>query len=223
MALSNGKTFDSNPLVFITPRSKDADGNKVEPYLEVSRVGADGKIAKTNERPTRVNGNLVKIDFKDREIKGTTSKQVVLYVSDPIAKETYHISLSYRMATRGLFNALLSLGSTDDISISYYENRGGYEAFGLTQKGDRVAWKIELADQPKSEAITDKKGNLIKNDYSDVDSFFENELKALVEKLGIAGRKTEEKPSSPQKSDAPVNASKIPTKQIESVDDPIPF
>lgn len=191
MALSNGRGFTSNgPLIFLSPRSKDKEGHEIErPYFEVSRVNPEtNKIEQTDEKFSEINSvSLFSIQFKEREARGGgINKHVVLYLRDKESNETYSLDLTYRIATRSLFNSLLSLKSNEGLSISIYRSKKGYESFYLTQNAVKVGWKFEnREDLPEAEVIKDRKGTVIKTDYGAVDDFFEAELKALVAALGL--------------------------------------
>jgi hypothetical protein len=183
MALTNGK-FTNGPLIFLSTRSnKVVDGEEVEvdPHFEISRVGEDGKIARTAETATEISGDLSKIDFKEREYNEKTTKHVVLFIRD--GADTYHLDLTYRLSTRSLFNSLLSLANPKGIEIGIYRNKKGFETFSVRQGGEMVKWKHELDAQPKGYKMLNKKGELVKTDYSEVDEFFEAELRALIETL----------------------------------------
>lgn len=183
MALTNGKGFISTPLVYLSPRSSVVENGKTveleKPRFEVSRINADGKIEKTQETATSVSGNLTRIDFKEREYNGNKNRHVILFINDPDSNETYYIDLTYRISTRSLFNALLSLKSTKDIELTIYRSKKGYESFGVRQAGQLMSWKFPLEQLPAADVIKDKKGNVIKTDFADVDSFFEEELRNL--------------------------------------------
>ena len=78
MALGNNNSFGGGPLIFIAPRNKDENGNKVKPFFSVSRVDESGKIAQTNERVTSISGDLIKVEYKERDVKteaGTMEKR----------------------------------------------------------------------------------------------------------------------------------------------------
>lgn len=192
MALSNGRGYSNNPLVFLSARSKikGADGKTVEipkPYFEVSRVNAETKkIEKTDEQPTEISGDLSGIQIKVREFEGKSTSHVILFVSDAEAKETYHLDLTHRIPSRSLFNSLLSLESPKNVAISIYRSKKGYESFGLQQDGEQVKWKYSLDEQPEAHKLVNAKGEVVQTDYSLVDEFFENELKALAAKFGFS-------------------------------------
>lgn len=193
MGLSTGNGTFSGPLVFLNPRSKNKEGDKVAPHFEIARVGEDKKIHKTEDTCTQVNGNLLRPKFSVRDFEGTPAKHFTLYFEDnePVEgkpQETYSLDLTYRIATRSLFNALISLESPDDVSVSIYESKKGYEALSLWQgpKGSAkmVPWKY---DGRKGEIPDPIEGPMWKGkkqfDHSPTDDFFEAELRAWVEKL----------------------------------------
>jgi len=191
MALSNGNSF-SGPLIFLNPRSKTDKGVKVAPHFEIAKVGEDKKIQKTGETCTNVRGDLLRPRFTTRDYEGQPIKHVVLYIQDKAANEgkgeTYSLDLTYRIASRQLFNAILSLTDPKGILISIYENKKGYETLSLGQgEGDRpplVAWKYDSRKGEIPEAV---EGPMFKGkrqfDYDPVDNFFEAELKAWADAI----------------------------------------
>lgn len=237
MALSNGKNYSNDPLVFLSPRSKtkDKDGKAVEidkPYFEVGRVNPETtKIEKTEERPTEVSGDLSGIQFKTREFNGVSTAHTILFIKDPESKETYHMDLTGRISTRSLFNALLSLESPKGITISVYRSKpkngkSGYESFALQQNGTNIKWKYELKDLPQPEKITNKKGEVIQTDFSEVDALFENGLKELAAKFGFsAGKKeSETNTETPAKvASKPVTKPTEPATEQAGADSDCPF
>ena len=225
MALSNGKNYSNDPLVFLSPRSKtkDKDGKSVEidkPFFEVGRVNPETtKIEKTEERPTEVSGDLSGIQFKTREFNGVSTAHTILFLKDTESKETYHMDLTGRISTRSLFNALLNLESPKGIKISIYRSKKGYESFGVEQNGVNVKWKHELKDLPQPEKIMNKKGEVIQTDYSEIDALFENGLKELAAKFGFsAGKKdaAEAAPAEQPAKQASKTVAKTPAKPAAS-------
>lgn len=235
MALSNGKNYSNDPLVFLSPRSKtkDKDGKSIEidkPFFEVGRVNPETtKIEKTEERPTEVSGDLSAIQFKTREFNGVSTAHTILFLKDTESKETYHMDLTGRISTRSLFNALLNLESPKGIKISIYRSKKGYESFGVEQNGVNVKWKYELKDLPQPEKIMNKKGEVIQTDFSEVDAMFENGLKELAVKFGFSAGKKDEPAAKETPAPAPKPASKTtskpsaPAKENIAPEEDIPF
>lgn len=232
MALSNGKGYSKTPLIFLSPRSqKLVDGKKVnvDPHFEISRVGEDDKIKNTGETCTDVSGTLTKIELKDREFNGAINKHAILYIrgkSDEGAEETYYLDLSYRISSRSLFNALLSLTSPDNLSIGIYESKKGYETFALRQGDVMIKWKHDLAELPKTVDILDTKGKLVKRDSSDLDEFFETGLRELSVRLFGAPKEKAAAPA-PVETKAPAAAKTQPAPKAAPVaasdDASVPF
>lgn len=210
MALSKGQGQNNGPLIFLNPRSKNSEGEKVSPYFEVAKV-IDGKIQKTDETATNVQGNLIKIEFKEREFKGTVNKHVVLYLRDNSANETYSLDLTYKLPTRSLFNSIINLKTFENLSISYYESNKGFETFYLRQNDERVNWKYKLEEQPAPTSVTFKGKQM--NDYTELDQFFGKELVEIAQKL--SGKVTSEKPVESNKQ--------VENKKIENLDEDVPF
>lgn len=215
MALSNGNGLSSTPLIFLNARSQDKEGNKVAPHFEIARVGEDKKIAATGETATKVSGDLLRPRFTSRDFKGSPTKHLVLYIRD--GDETYNLDLTYRISSRSLMNALLSVTDPKGVEISIYESRKGYEALSLWQGDKMVPWKFDgrKGEIPEADVIKDKKGAVVKTDFSEVDEFFETHLKAWADEVfGPEKVKSEAAPAkaeSPAETPAPTPAP-APTK-----------
>jgi hypothetical protein len=196
MALSNGNGLSSGPLIFLNPRSKDKDDNKVPPHFEIARVGEDKKIKATGETATKVTGDLLRPRFTTREFKGVENKHFILYIKD--GDETCNLDLTYRISSRSLMNAILSLTDPKGIEISIYESKKGYEALSLWQGDKMVPWKFDgrKGEIPEADVIKDKKGTIVKTDFSEVDEFFESNLKAWADKLFGAEKAKNDAPAT---------------------------
>ncbi len=186
MALANNGFKSGGPLIFLTPRIKDKDGEKVKPYFSVARLNGD-KIEQTDETCTSVSGDLTRIEIKEKVVKTSTIKEAILYLRDNTANETYRLPLSFSMAARGLFNSLAGLTTYSNITIDIYENKKGYETYALKQAGEKTTWKHELSALPAAFEMKDAKGNVAKRDYSLVDEFFEKELLTIAAKINKVG------------------------------------
>jgi hypothetical protein len=185
MALTNNQSKSSGPLIFLTPRSKDKDGNKVKPYFSIARL-VDGKIEQTDETCTSVSGNLIRVEVKDKPVKNSTIKEAAIYLSDGDANETYRVALTFSMSARGLFNSLAGLKDFNNLSVDIYENNKRYETYALKQAGEKTSWKHELSSLPAAFEMKDKAGKVVKRDYSEVDDFFQKELLEIAAKINKA-------------------------------------
>jgi hypothetical protein len=230
MALSNGSTtFDNGPLIFLNPRSQDKEGKKITPHFEIARVGEDKKIHKTEETCTKVAGDLRRPKFSTRDFKGTPVKHCTLYIHDGAAKETYSLDLTYRIASRQLFNALLSITDPQNVSISIYESKKGYEALSLWQGEGKnatlVPWKYDGRKGEIPEAITVKFKGKDQHDYTPVDDFFEEKLQAWADELFGPEKGGDKAADSTAAKSEVVKADKAQTasEQQKSSDEDVPF
>lgn len=218
MGLSNNSKNNNGTLVFLSPRSKNAKGEKVTPYFEIARIDSDKKIKKTDETATQVSGDLLRPVFKTTEYNGSPVKHVALMFADKDAKETYYTDLTYRIATRGVFNALLSVTDPTGLSLSIYESKSGYEAMSLWQNDKLVPWKYKKEEIP--DAIVVKFKGKDQHDFTPVDDFYEAKLKEWAETLfGPEKAKTGTSAATPS-SEKPVKENKTPD---EKTDDDVPF
>lgn len=233
MPIGNNTSFSSGPLVFLSPRTKDKNKQKVKPHFIVGRIVND-KIVDTDQTVTNVGGDLIKIEFKSREIKGEPQEEAIFYFRDNKpepgkAPETYRLPLSFGIAPRSLFNAFASLtagGNFKDLTVEYYENKRGYDAYSLSQGGNKVDWKYKLEELPASIAITHPMtGKLVKNDYTPINEFFKKELQAIAAKLG--GGKGESAVSDKQNTSVAQKETVVAATKSgatkEAPDDGVPF
>lgn len=213
MALSNGNGLSSGPLIFLNPRSKDSKGNKITPHFEAAKVGEDGKIAPTGETATKVSGDLLRPRFTVRKFNDVDNKHVVLYIKD--GEETYNLDLTYRISTRSLFNALLSVTDPKGVEISIYESKKGYEAISLWQNGEMVPWKFDSRPEAGQvpEAITVKFKGKDQHDYTPVDDFYEENLKAWADEV-FGPEKAQNKVVSETKEEQQDEPAPTPVKNV---------
>ncbi len=196
MALSNG-SFNTGPLIFLNARSKDAEGNLVKPHFEIAKAGDDKKVVKTGDSCTEVTGDLMRPRFTTREWKGDQVRHIVLYIKgknaeDPTVSETYSLDNTYRISTRALFNAILSLNSleeTRNLKISIYENKKGYEALTLNDAaGKMVPWKYDGRKGEIPEALKVTFKGKQQSDFTPTDDFFEAKLKEWSDRIFGVGK-----------------------------------
>lgn len=173
MAYGNNTYTNNTSLFFFTPRSMDKDKKEVVPHFEISKSVGDN-FEKQSDGATEVSGDLVKVDFKEKEFNGVKTKRVYLHLLDKTAGERYIVDLNYRMSTRSLFNAISSLNTFDNLVIGIYRNKKKFEAFWIKQNGNRVEWKYKPDDLPHAKELMFQGRKMY--DYSEVDEFYEKEL-----------------------------------------------
>lgn len=192
MALTNGRGASTNtgPLIFLSPRKKDKNGHKCRPHFTVDRKNDAGEFIRDAETISEIKGDLFRVEVRETEFNGEPSIEGVYYLRDAAANEgqgeAYRVGIRFGVAGCGLVNRLASLtdaGDFSDLTIAYYENKKGYDAYGLEKGGQRVEWKYSLDQQPAPEPIMHK-GKLVKNDYGSRNEFYKAELLAIAAALG---------------------------------------
>lgn len=203
MALGTSTPSNSGPLLFLTPRTKDKNKKEVPPHFTVGRKVGE-KIVDDEQTVTSVSGDLIRLEIKQKEYNGEPYEEVILYLRDAKANETYRLPMRFGMAPREFFNRLATLTPTKNFSnlaIDYYLSKKGFEKFGLKQNGENVEWKHPLDTLPKALEIKHPQtGKLLQRDYSEVNAFFKKELEAIQAVFGGAKNET---PAAPKSEPAP--------------------
>jgi hypothetical protein len=102
-----------------------------------------------------------------------------------------------------LFNSLLSLTDNKGLKLQVYRNKKGRVAFYLTQGGEQVSWKYEIADLPQPiEILHPKTKEVVSRDYDEINDFFLRKLDDLAATLNIKFGDGKPKPASEDKPEA---------------------
>lgn len=172
-------------LIVLNLKTTDENRVPIEPRFDVLRKNSEsGKFEKTGVE-TSFSGRLKSLQTKVSEFKKgdlvDRKEKVDLYVAD--GDETYLLSLNYNIASRGLFNRLFSLETFDDIEINVWQDEKKYTVLTLRQGGKSVKGLYKKEDFPEAEVIKNKKGEVLKREYGEVDAFFKTKLDELGEKV----------------------------------------
>lgn len=215
MALGN-KNYDANGKLFVLKiKTKNAEQQEVPPFFQISEK-VDGKWTDTGNKQTSVSGILTNIESKESEINGDIVKSVSVFLKDK--DETYLIDIRYSILGRGILNSLISLeDSSQEIEISLYQNKKGYASACVRANGEILSWKFKLDELPKPDEIKDKKGNLIKRDYSEIDEFFDNEVSELKSRL----ENTPKSKEKVEKKEKKAVEAKVEEVEVEGDDEPL--
>lgn len=170
-----GKTNSNmvyGPLYILKPVSKDAEKKDVPAHFKVQQKTVSGSY---EEQPsvTSVSGDIVRIDIKSREYNSVITKSVNLILRD--GEETYILDLRPNNAGRSLFNAILSLESPANISISFYNNKKtNRPQFSLRQNDQLVDWKYTMEEVP--EPIKSSFRGVAQYDFTPAEEFYFEKL-----------------------------------------------
>jgi len=198
MPIGNPNRSDSNKkMIFVTVITKDENDMDVKPYFSFKAgIGEDKDGKKQYEEIAKDNafsGTLVKVEPYEKEIKSKGIKQPRVKVLFEDEDSVYYMDLSYTILSRSFFNSLLSLNSTEDLSLSIYQTKPNdknkvYPQMSLRQgsaKDNMVRWLYDRSELPEIKKVKVKGQEM--SDTEDVDNFFRDKLSekfAEISKLG---------------------------------------
>ena len=213
MALSNNNGGQTGTLLILKPVSKVND-EKVRPFFEISRSENGKWVADEDQSINSITATLVKIEPHKEEYKGDEYYRVRIYLKD--GDETYLVPCRMNIATRSLFNSLLNLQTFENVSIRYYLTKSGYDAFYVSQDGEKVTWKYENDEVPVATEVS-YKGKTIR-DFTNVDLFFVEKLTEFNDILsGKASKAVSSKETEPVKTAKKASKKKVEVEEEESV------
>lgn len=148
-ASSNGK-----PVNYIQIKTKGFP----EPLFQI--VSKDtGAIATVKS----IDGNITGIQYTENEYDGNKIKGYRITFDAPDGVGL--LSLGFTSLGRSIFNSLLSLVGAENVKISLYKNKKGYDAVSVTQNGEKVAWALDMKDPNLTpEVVKDAEGNDVLDD-----------------------------------------------------------
>lgn len=200
MALGKQKYEDKNTTAYSVSFKKDKKTGKSA--FQVSKRQENGKF-EVVDTVSDLSGSIIKIEQKVTEWEGKKIESVLVTLKDTTetGSELYFVSFPFGIATRSLFNAMLSLKSFDNISIGTYMTRPkkegdkSYPAIALRQNGEIIRWKFELKDLPAVKEITFKGEKM--RDYTDTDKFFVDQLTELNKQIHVKKEVVVATPTAP--------------------------
>lgn len=189
MALQSGGGGSNNDtkLIVLSPKSQDKDKNPVKPYFQVDFKNDEGKWeTKDDKSVDRVSGRLKRVIAKIKEFKrgGVVVDQkdiVQIFLEDESADETYLIDFNYKISTRRLFARLLALEDFNNVQISYWRDKEGYDVLTLRQNDEVVKAKYTKEEMPAPKKVKINKVEM--TDNSDLDAFLKEKLLELNDRI----------------------------------------
>jgi hypothetical protein len=184
MALGN-KQKNNNKLFVIKLARKERDGGT---YFKISSKNAEGKWEEEPQKDVRnVSGDIVKIDIKQGQYKDNVYDRFQIFLEDNTNQESYLLDFRLNNITRGFFNSLFSLEDYKGVTISYGENKKGYECLYVEQNGKNVDWFYKIEDQPKLEIeeLKNSKGEVVKKEFdsTNLDNFYKEKIWDLAKSV----------------------------------------
>lgn len=182
--LGNDNQNDNSKLFILKIKTQDAEKHKIDPCFQISEKNKEtGKWATTGT-VTSVSGDLTRLEIKEHEYLGEKYNSISAYLKDNDTQEMYLLDLRMNLLSRSLCNSFLGLTDYTGLKISLYTNKkNGYPAISVRSHGELAHWAYALTDVPTVDEIKDKKGNVVKRDYSDLDNFYIEKLRELSARL----------------------------------------
>lgn len=199
---NNGKLIVLNTVHQIKNK-ETGEVTQVKPYFsESEKVDGKWSVLKTEKPLESFTADLTRVTLETHEIKKgdkviDTKESVKLLFRSPDDSESYLLSLTWRMATRNLFNTLLGLQSFDNITISYWRNTAGYETFSVKQNGvpfkDGLLSFDEVKEKIKKVMFKGKE----QTDTTELEAYLKDKLVELNEEIAAAPKSAPvEKPAA---------------------------
>ena len=194
MALSKGNNQLSGNLIILRPVTRDKDKHELsEPRFDASEKVDEKWVLK--DTYSQVTGNIKSVDVHTEVYEGSEKHSVKIFLSDDTANETYLLDLRMNILNRSMLNALINLKSTENVNISLYKNKKGYNSSCVRQNGEMVGWKHDYKSLPVPvEILHPKTGVKIQSDYTEVDEFFLSETTSWAKELGVFKAQGDQKP-----------------------------
>lgn len=184
MAIGRKQAGNNGKLLVFRIKNKDANDVPLVPNkFEISEKNAEGKWVARPKMEESVSGDIASMTFSEKEYEGAAYKIVKIKMDDEAEGESYLLDLRYTNLSRNLFNSLMGLKSLKGVNVNHYSKTSKtdgkeYANISLWQGDTMIRGKFALDKLPKPDEIKDKKNVVVKRDYSEVDNFFETELKA---------------------------------------------
>ena len=162
-------------VYFVKPKTKDVA------YFEFSKKVGD-KIHKDPRTTIQtIDGDLIKIELDSYTYENKEIKTIKLHIKKMLGEKSvlFIISSSFTQVARSMMNSLLGCKvAVEKVNITLYINHSGYTSVKFSINGKKSEWLYSIAEQKKFvETITNKKGEFVSNDYSDLDDVFVEKMR----------------------------------------------
>lgn len=170
---NGGSIYDE--VYYVKARTKNAA------YFEFSKREGDKILIDKRTSINRIEGRLTKIDMGTFTYEGKEIKNYKLYIVKEINGKNilFILNMNYTQVGRSIINSILGCNiPIDKIYLELYKNQSGYCSLKMLINGAKSVWKYSIDDQRKKiETITNKKGEFVSNDYTELDDLLEDNLR----------------------------------------------
>jgi len=168
-----GSIYDE--VYYVKSRTKNAA------YFEFSKRDGDKILIDKRTSINRIEGKLTKIEMGSFTYEGKEIKNFKLYIGKEVNQKNilFILNMNYTQIGRSIINSLLGCSKPiDKIYLELYKNASGYCSLKMLVNGAKSVWKYSIDDQRKKiETITNKKGEFVSNDYTELDDLLEDNLR----------------------------------------------
>lgn len=170
---TSGSIYDD--VYYVKAKTKNAS------YFEFSKREGDKILVDKRTSINRIEGKLSKIDMGSFTYEGKEIKNYKLYIVKEVNGKNilFILNLNYTQVGRSIINSLLGCNKPiDKIYLELYKNQSGYCSLKMLINGSKSVWKYSIDEQRKKiETITNKKGEFVSNDYTELDELLEDNLR----------------------------------------------
>lgn len=162
-------------VYYVKARTKDAA------YFEFTKRDGDKILVDPRTSINRIEGKLSKIEQGSFTYENKEVKTFKLYITKEINGKLilFILNMNYTQTGRSIINSLLGFQKpVESIYLELYKNQSGYCSLKMLLNKIKTVWKYSVEEQRKHiETITNKKGEFVSNDYSDLDNLLEDNLR----------------------------------------------
>lgn len=141
------------------------------PFFSVTQKDENGKYPEIKQ-VNSVSGHLVGIKKESYEWEGEKVNTFKLEMRD--GDEVYIVTFGYNMISRNMLNCLAACENISTVELKVYvDKKTGHQRMFTTVNGGKTGWKYESdVLTPMIEKVTNKKGEVVSTDTSELDAFF---------------------------------------------------
>jgi len=130
-----GDATNSKPLHYISIKTK---------WLPVPLFHITNAETGSTLTADHVAGNITGIKYKESEYEGSKIQNFSITLDSPAGVGL--LTIGFTSLGRAILNSLLSLKTSENVKLSVYKNKKGYDAVYVTQNGQKLAWALDMKD-----------------------------------------------------------------------------
>lgn len=130
-------------------------------------------------------GYIEKIEIREYTYEGQTKESIVISMKDDVSDDRMVVTTSFNNMTRGVINNLAGCDSIGLVTLTArrWAKKGADKAYPtvfVLNNGQKTAWRYQINEMPSVEKITNKKGEVVSFDDSDLNAFFKQVINTEI-------------------------------------------